>query len=66
MESLQLAVVSTGGKWARFVIVTENKRPSSRPLYWDGTNWVMERRRAILYADPGLAERDLRKLKAKM
>lgn len=66
MESVQLAVVRTGEKWARFVIATEPGRLSSSPLYWDGTKWVPERRRALLYADPGLAERDMRKLKGKM
>jgi hypothetical protein len=66
MESVQLAVISTGGKWARFVIAIEPRQPSSRPLYWDGTKWVPERRRALLYANPGLAQRHMDKLRAKM
>jgi hypothetical protein len=66
MESVQLAVVGTGGKWARFVIVTERKRHSPSPSYWDGRKWVPDRRRALLYANPALAERDMEKLRAKM
>ncbi len=65
MESVQLAIVRTGGKWARFVIATEPRGFSSSPSYWDGTKWVPERRTALLYADPGLAERDLEMLRAK-
>ena len=65
MESIQLAVVRTGGKWARFVIAAEPGRLSSGRSYWDGTKWVPERRRALLYADPGRAERQTRKLRAK-
>jgi len=66
MESVQLAVVRTGGTWVRFVIATEPKGLSSSLLYWDGTSWVPERRRALLYADPELAERDLVRLREKM
>ena len=66
MESVQLAVVRVGGEWARFVIAAEPGRSSSSPQYWDGTNWVPERRKALLYADPELAERDLVRLRAKM
>ena len=66
MESVQLVVVRTGGKWARFMIVNESKQSSSRPLYWDGTNWVHERHKSLLYADPRLAERHMDKLRAKM
>jgi hypothetical protein len=65
MESVQLAVVRTGGERVRFVIAAEPARSPS-PLYWNGTNWVPERRRALLYADPELAERDLVRLMAKM
>ena len=65
MESVQLAVVSTGGKWARFVIATEPRRLSCGTSYWDGTKWVPEKRRALLYAAPGLAETDMRELRAK-
>lgn len=66
MESVQLAVVRTGGTWARFVIATEPRGLSSSPSYWNGMNWVPERRKALLYADPELAERDLVKLREKM
>jgi hypothetical protein len=66
MESVQLAVVRTAGKWARFVIVNERKQSSSGPLYWDGTNWVPDIRRALLYADPRLAQRHMDKLRARM
>jgi hypothetical protein len=66
MESVQLAVVGTGGKWARFVIAIEPRGPSSSPLYWDGTKWVPERRRALLYANPVLAQRHMDKLRARM
>ena len=66
MESVQLAVVRTGATWARFVIAAEPGRSSSSPRYWDGTNWVPERRRALLYADFELAERDLVTLREKM
>jgi hypothetical protein len=65
VESIQLAVVRTGRKWARFVIATEPGRLSSSPLYWDGRKWVPERRKALLYADPGLAEIKMEKLRAK-
>jgi hypothetical protein len=54
------------GAWARFVIAIEPGQLSSTPLYWDGTRWVPERRKALLYADSGLAKRDMKKLKAKM
>ncbi len=65
MESVQLAVVRTGGKWARFVIAAEPGRLSSGTSYCDGTKWVFERRSALLYADPRRAERQMRKLRAK-
>ena len=66
MESVQLAVVRTGGTWAWFVIATDPRELLFSTLYWDGMNWVSERRRAMLYADPELAERDLVKLREKM
>ena len=66
MESVQLAVVRAGGTWARFVIATEPRRLSSGSLYWDGTKWVPERRRALLYANPVLAQRHMDKLRARM
>jgi hypothetical protein len=66
MESVELAVVRTGGKWVRFVIAIEPGRWSPVPLYWAGTKWVPQRHKALLYADPELADRDMRKLRAKM
>jgi hypothetical protein len=66
MESVPLAIVHTGGKWARFVIATKPRESSSSPLYWDEAKWVPERPRALLYADPELAESDMEKLRAKM
>ena len=66
MESVQLAVVRTGVTWARFVIATEPRGFSFSPAYWNGIDWVPEIRRALLYADPELAERDLVKLREKM
>ena len=65
MESTQLAVIRAGGKWARFMIATDPRRLLSRPLYWNGRKWVPERRRALLYADPGSAENDMERLRAK-
>ena len=66
MESVQLAVVRTGKEWLRFVIAAEPRKLSFKLVYWDGTKWVPERRRALLYADPALAESDLDKLQARM
>ena len=66
MESVQLAIIRTGGTWARFVIAAEPRGLSSNPLYWDGADWVAEKRTGLLYADPELAERDLVKLREKM
>jgi hypothetical protein len=50
----------------RFVIAAEPGRSSSSLRYWDGTNWRPDRRKALLYADPELAERDPLRLRAKM
>jgi hypothetical protein len=65
MESVRMAVVCTGRAWARFVIATEPRGFQPSQLYWSGTNWVPERRKALLYADPGLAQRDMARLRAK-
>jgi hypothetical protein len=48
------------------VIATEPRGFLSDPHYWDGTRWMPERRRALLYADPRLAESDMERLRAKM
>jgi hypothetical protein len=65
MESVRPTVVSTGGEWTRFIIVRNLGEPSSNPLFWDGTQWVPERQKALLYANPQLAEQDVEKLKAR-
>jgi hypothetical protein len=58
---MEPAVISTGGNWERFLIVSKS---GSGPLYWDGTNWLPKQRNGLLYADRASAEEDLRKLKA--
>jgi hypothetical protein len=58
---MEAAVISTGGTWERFLIVSKS---GSDHLYWNGANWVPRQRNALLYADRAMAEKDLERLKA--
>ena len=58
---MNAAVISTGGNWERFLIVSKS---GSDRLYWDGGKWVPGQRSALLYADRAVAEKDLERLQA--
>jgi hypothetical protein len=57
---MEAAVISTGGTWERFLIVSKS---GSDRLYWDGTKWVPKQRNAVLYVHRVTAEKDLKSLK---
>ena len=66
MESVQLAVVGTGGKSVAVRDCHRAKTTFAQPVVLGRQEMGSRQAAALLYANPALAERDMEKLRAKM